>query len=156
MIQFRERKPYIEALSFTESVDCVLRDNLCKITETNEKRILNKHNWVFFAAQEKYHVLQPGNYCWKLELVLPGTLIETIEQCNRKLLHDKKIIQYSGNILVVMNDFEAFRNDYVGINNSHKTFHGPILILDIFRRKNQIVGNFNECWHPDPSQRPTI
>ncbi|CAG8822773.1 27103_t:CDS:1, partial [Dentiscutata erythropus] len=31
----------------------------------------------------KYHVLQPGNYCWNFELSLPGKLIETIEHCNR-------------------------------------------------------------------------
>ncbi|CAG8559734.1 3075_t:CDS:2 [Diversispora eburnea] len=53
------------------------------VTETSEKRILYRHDWVFLAAQEKYHVLQPGNYCWDFELALPGTLIETIEQCNK-------------------------------------------------------------------------
>ncbi|CAG8554786.1 9099_t:CDS:2 [Diversispora eburnea] len=96
--------------SSTESVGCVLRGQLVlvitepikskeikltfqgksktawdsgNITETSEKRILYRHDWVFFAAQEKYHVLQPGNYCWNFELSLPGKLIETIEHCNR-------------------------------------------------------------------------
>ncbi|CAG8488514.1 5166_t:CDS:2 [Diversispora eburnea] len=94
----------------TESVGCVLRGQLVlvitetikskeikltflgksktawdsgNVRETSEKRILYKHDWVFLAAQEKYHILQPGNYSWNFELALPGTLIETIEQCNR-------------------------------------------------------------------------
>ncbi|CAG8589644.1 11213_t:CDS:2 [Diversispora eburnea] len=98
---------------FTESVGCVLRGQLVllitkpinteeikltfqgkskiawnsgNIIETSEKRILYRHDWVFLAAQEKYHVLQPANYCWNFELILPGTLKETIEKCNRSYI----------------------------------------------------------------------
>ncbi|CAG8537392.1 10322_t:CDS:2 [Acaulospora morrowiae] len=48
-----------------------------------EERIIYQHEWVFLPAQKNLHVLQPDNYHWDFELVLPGTLPETIEGCER-------------------------------------------------------------------------
>ncbi|CAG8693892.1 1779_t:CDS:1, partial [Acaulospora colombiana] len=44
--------------------------------------MLYQHEWVFLSAQNKYHVLKPDNYYWDFELVLPGSLIETIDTWN--------------------------------------------------------------------------
>src|SRR3954452_6112360 len=93
--------------SQTESVGCVLRGQLVlAITEPtkfneikltfqgkskvrwvnvkgnhNDERILHHHDWTFLQAKNKYHVLKPDNYHWDFELILPGTLPETIEGC---------------------------------------------------------------------------
>jgi hypothetical protein len=47
----------------------------------DEERILYQHDWTFLPARKQYHVLEPNNYHWDFELVLPGTLPETIEGC---------------------------------------------------------------------------
>ncbi|CAG8591312.1 2888_t:CDS:2 [Acaulospora colombiana] len=46
-----------------------------------EERILFQHDWIFLPAQKNVHILQPDNYHWDFELVLPGTLPETVESC---------------------------------------------------------------------------
>src|SRR3989337_877978 len=93
--------------SQTESVGCVLRGQLVLvITEPtkfneikltfqgkskvrwvditgsySEKRILYQHDWVFLPAKQQHHVLKPDNYHWDFELILPGTLPETVQGC---------------------------------------------------------------------------
>src|SRR5436305_5667567 len=97
--------------SQTESVGCVLRGQLVlAITEPtkfkeiklsfqgkskiswvegtgkgqyfhDEERILYQHDWAFLPAGKQLHVLQPKNYLWDFELIIPGTLPETIEGC---------------------------------------------------------------------------
>src|SRR4051794_27169404 len=93
--------------SKTESVGCVLRGQLVLvITEPtkfneikltfqgkskvkwadvtgcyNEERILYQHDWVFLPAKKQHHVLKPDNYHWDFELILPGTLPETVRGC---------------------------------------------------------------------------
>ncbi|RHZ56360.1 hypothetical protein Glove_402g37 [Diversispora epigaea] len=47
----------------------------------SEERILFQHDWVFLHAKKNYHILQPNNYHWNFELVIPGALPETIEGC---------------------------------------------------------------------------
>ncbi|CAG8806106.1 6684_t:CDS:2, partial [Gigaspora rosea] len=46
----------------------------------SEEKTLIEHEWVFLE-QKKYHLLAPGNYNWGFELVLPGSLPETIAGC---------------------------------------------------------------------------
>ncbi|GBC07090.1 hypothetical protein RclHR1_07240001 [Rhizophagus clarus] len=95
----------------TESVGCVLRGQLVlAITEPtkfkeiklsfqgkskvgwvdgggigqyyiNEEKILYQHDWEFLSADKHYHLMKPDNYHWDFELILPGTLPETIEGC---------------------------------------------------------------------------
>jgi len=97
--------------SQTESVGCVLRGQLVlAITEPtkfkeiklsfqgkskvswvdgtgkgqyfhDEERVLYQHDWTFLPAKKQYHILKPDNYHWDFELILPGTLPETIEGC---------------------------------------------------------------------------
>ncbi|RIA83235.1 hypothetical protein C1645_469656 [Glomus cerebriforme] len=97
--------------SQTESVGCVLRGQLVlAITEPTkfkeirlffqgnskvgwldgegigqyykgEEKILYQHDWIFLPGDKDYHVLKPDNYHWDFELILPGTLPETIEEC---------------------------------------------------------------------------
>ncbi|GBC04550.1 hypothetical protein RclHR1_05730006 [Rhizophagus clarus] len=97
--------------SKTESVGCVLRGQLVLvITEQtkfkeirltfqgkskvawvdgvgkgqyhhSEEKIIFQHDWVFLPAGKQYHVLNPDNYHWDFELILPGTLPESIEGC---------------------------------------------------------------------------
>ncbi|CAG8520281.1 4077_t:CDS:2 [Diversispora eburnea] len=47
----------------------------------SEERILFQHDWIFLPAKKNYHILQPNNYHWNFELVIPGALPETIEGC---------------------------------------------------------------------------
>ncbi|CAG8520817.1 11145_t:CDS:2 [Dentiscutata heterogama] len=47
----------------------------------SEEKIIFQHDWVFLQ-QKKYHVLEPGNHHWDFELVLPGSLPETITGCD--------------------------------------------------------------------------
>src|SRR5687767_3830470 len=37
-----------------------------------------RYDWIFLEAKKGYHVLEPNNYVWDFELVLPDTLPETI------------------------------------------------------------------------------
>jgi len=97
--------------SKTESVGCVLRGQLVLvITEQtkfkeirltfqgkskvawvdgvakgqyyhSEEKIIFQHDWTFLPAGKQCHVLNPDNYHWDFELILPGTLPETIEGC---------------------------------------------------------------------------
>nr|CAG8542492.1 12669_t:CDS:2 [Entrophospora candida] len=99
--------------SQTESVGCFLRGQLIlALTETikvreirltfkgkskiswtddkgpaqyhhSERRTLFQHDWIFLPAEKNYHVLKPDNYQWDFELVLPGTLPETIDVCEK-------------------------------------------------------------------------
>ncbi|RHZ50929.1 hypothetical protein Glove_487g11 [Diversispora epigaea] len=95
---------------------------------------------------------------------------------NEKIVHCDL---HSGNILIIKNDFEAVISD-LGFSqrvtsnseNSKKPqipFHdrgyGPILILDILDGKRPKTTKntpeywknlMKKCWHPNPSQRPTI
>ncbi|CAG8554108.1 12359_t:CDS:2, partial [Funneliformis mosseae] len=47
----------------------------------NEERVLFQHDWVFLPAKKQHTVLAPDNYHWDFELILPGTLPETIDKC---------------------------------------------------------------------------
>ncbi|CAG8618756.1 9929_t:CDS:2, partial [Diversispora eburnea] len=47
----------------------------------SEERILFQHDWIFLPAKKNYHILQPNNYQWDFELVIPGVLPESIEGC---------------------------------------------------------------------------
>lgn len=47
----------------------------------SEEKIIFQHDWVFLPAGKQCHVLNPDNYHWDFELVLPGTLPESIEGC---------------------------------------------------------------------------
>ena len=47
----------------------------------DEERILYQHDWTFLSAEDQYHELKPDNYHWDFELILPGTLPDTIEGC---------------------------------------------------------------------------
>ncbi|CAG8722363.1 hypothetical protein RhiirA5_465573 [Rhizophagus irregularis] len=47
----------------------------------NEEKILYQQDWKFLPASKQYHLLKPDNYHWEFELILPGTLPETIEGC---------------------------------------------------------------------------
>ncbi|CAI2182426.1 14149_t:CDS:2, partial [Funneliformis geosporum] len=47
----------------------------------NEERILFQHDWIFLPAKKQCTVLAPDNYHWDFELILPGTLPETIDRC---------------------------------------------------------------------------
>ncbi|RIA91713.1 hypothetical protein C1645_766849 [Glomus cerebriforme] len=106
-----ENDSLIMSGSKTESVGCVLRGQLVlvvteptKFKEINltfqgrskvgwvdgvgkaqyhhsEERILFQHDWTFLPAKKQCHVLNPDNYHWDFELILPGTLPETIEGC---------------------------------------------------------------------------
>jgi hypothetical protein len=46
-----------------------------------EEKIIFQHDWTFLPAGKQCHVLNPDNYHWDFELILPGTLPETIEGC---------------------------------------------------------------------------
>ncbi|KAF0482073.1 arrestin domain-containing protein [Gigaspora margarita] len=47
----------------------------------SEEKTIFQHDWIFLE-QKKYHILAPGNYNWGFELVLPGSLPETIAGCD--------------------------------------------------------------------------
>ncbi|PKK59989.1 hypothetical protein RhiirC2_819600 [Rhizophagus irregularis] len=47
----------------------------------SEEKIIFQHCWTFLPAGKQCHVLNPNNYHWDFELILPGTLPETIEGC---------------------------------------------------------------------------
>ncbi|CAG8731189.1 9855_t:CDS:2 [Dentiscutata erythropus] len=49
----------------------------------SEEKTIFQHDWVFLQPKpKKYHILEPGNHHWDFELVLPGSLPETITGCD--------------------------------------------------------------------------
>jgi len=90
-----------------ESVGCVLRGQLVLVlTETtkireiklkfqgrskvswtdsdqvSDQRTIYQHEWIFLPSSKNTHVLTPANHTWDFELILPGTLPETIKHCS--------------------------------------------------------------------------